>query len=52
MKLLQNKFLFLFNEDLILEFFGQKKLSSNDKDIQIIKKYFNQRKTTFLENFF
>lgn len=38
-KFIQDKLLVLFDEDLILKFFGQKNSSSNDKDIQLIKKY-------------
>jgi len=46
-KFIQDKLLPLFDEDLILKFFGQKNSSSSDKDIQIIKKYSTQNKTLF-----
>ncbi len=46
-KFIQEKLLPLFDEDLILKFFGQKNSSSSDKDIQIIKKYSTQNKTLF-----
>ena len=38
-KFIQEKLLTLFDEDLILKFFGQKNSSSNEKEIQLIKKY-------------
>jgi hypothetical protein len=38
-KFIQDKLLSLFDEDLILKFFGQKNSSSNEKDIQLIKTY-------------
>jgi len=41
-KFIQDKLLPLFDEDLIFKFFGQKNSSSNEKDIQIIKKYLSK----------
>ena len=42
-KFIQEKLLTLFDEDLILKFFGQKNSSSNEKEIQLIKKYLTKR---------
>ncbi|CAF4207537.1 unnamed protein product, partial [Rotaria magnacalcarata] len=36
---IQDKLLPLFDEDLILKFFGQNNSSSNEREIQVIKKY-------------
>ncbi|CAF1250085.1 unnamed protein product [Rotaria magnacalcarata] len=48
-KFIQDKLLSLFNEDLILNFFGQKNSSSTDKDIQIIKSDMEKRRNWFID---
>jgi hypothetical protein len=47
---IQEKMLPLFDEDLILKFFGQKNSTSTEKDIQLIKTYL--QKHQFCENNF
>ncbi|CAF1689556.1 unnamed protein product, partial [Adineta ricciae] len=46
---IQTKLLSLFDEDLILKFFGQKNSSSNEKDIQILKNDMEKRRNWLID---
>ncbi len=46
---IQEKILILFDEDLILKFFGQKNSLSNEKDIQMIKNDMEKRRNWLID---
>ncbi|CAF3801202.1 unnamed protein product [Adineta steineri] len=48
-KFIQDKLLTLFDEDLILKFFGQKNSSSTDKENQLIKTDMEKRRNWFID---